>query len=310
MLSQQAPQIMDELFDEIRRSVRGAVRRNEPMARHTTFGIGGPADIWAEPENLGALLALLDACGKRNVPHMIVGRGSNLLVRDGGIRGVVISMGQACSQLRKTTEGVAAGAGASLFALVKFALHHGFQGLEFCIGIPGSVGGALATNAGAWGESIGEHLRAAVVLDPTRMEKKRLERKNIEFGYRQSNLASFGIIWEAEFSLQSGGPAEISARMEEYISRRMKSQPLRSRSAGSIFKNPPGAFAGAVIDRLGYKGRRHSGAAVSDIHANFIIAEAGAKAVDVLALIAEIKKRVKDELGIELEEEINIVGED
>jgi UDP-N-acetylmuramate dehydrogenase len=266
--------------------------------------------LWIEPETLADLLSLLNLCKQRNVPHMIFGRGSNLLVRDGGIRGAVISLGQACMQLRKIPNGVAAGAGASLFALVKFALHHGFEGLEFCVGIPGSVGGALATNAGAWGSSISERLHAALLFDSVRMERKRLEKTDVDFGYRRSNIISFGIILEAEFSLKPGEPAKISEKMDQYIARRSKIQPLRSRSAGSIFKNPPGGFAGAIIEQLGFKGYRRGDAAVSELHANFIVNEKDARAAEVLAIIDEIKKRAEKDLGIQLEEEIKIVGED
>jgi UDP-N-acetylmuramate dehydrogenase len=309
MLANNTLQVMDEIYDEIRRSVRGAVRRDEPMKKHTSFGIGGPVDLWVEPETLHDLFTLLDVCGARGIRFMIIGRGSNLLVKDGGIRGAVICLNKACEKMESAEGGVRVGAGASLIALVKFALHHRFQGLEFCVGIPGSVGGALATNAGAWGASITECVQSALLYDPLRKERKTVSKNEISFGYRKSNITSMGIILEAEFILQPAEPAEISARMGRYISQRTAGQPLRARSAGSIFKNPSGAYAGAVIEQLGFKGYRHGGAAVSDVHANFIVNTGNATAADVLSIISDIKKRAKDEMNVILEEEIQIVGE-
>ncbi len=279
------------------------------MSRHTSFGIGGPVDIWAEPETMNDLLVLLSLCSERNIPYRVLGRGSNVLVRDGGIRGVVIDLSQACGGLERTDKGIAAGAGVSLIALVKFALHHRLQGLEFCAGIPGSVGGAIAVNAGAWGASICDLLDTVLVFSVKEKKRKRLEKKEIEYGYRRSNLAAFGIILEAGFSLDEGEPSLIAERMEEYISRRTKRQPLKVRSAGSIFKNPPGKFAGAIIEQLGFKGCRRGNAAVSDIHANFIVNLGQATAVDVLALMTEIKTRAREKLAVELEPEIEVIGE-
>ncbi|RJP24805.1 MAG: UDP-N-acetylmuramate dehydrogenase [Candidatus Abyssobacteria bacterium SURF_5] len=301
--------MMDDLYEEIRRRIDGVVRRNEPMAKHTSFGIGGPVDIWVEPEHLRDLFVLTDICKERRVACLVVGRGSNLLVGDGGIRGVVINLNQACNRLERKKEAVIAGAGVSLLALAKFALHHGLQGLEFCVGIPGSVGGALATNAGAWGSSIADVVQSVLVYDPGNKEKKWLEKESIKFDYRRSNIAARGIVLEAEFHLRLANPDEISTRMNHYISQRTKSQPLQARSAGSIFKNPPGQYAGAIIERLGLKGRKCGGAAVSEKHANFIVNTGNASAADVLNLINEIKRRAQTEMQVELEEEITTLGE-
>jgi UDP-N-acetylmuramate dehydrogenase len=300
---------MNDIYEEIRRCVRGVVRRNEPMRKHTSFGIGGPADLWVEPDTLNELFVVLNLCRGNGVPYVVIGRGSNLLVRDGGVRGAVICLNRACDRLERKEEGVVAGAGISLLALVKFALRDGLQGLEFCVGIPGSVGGALATNAGAWGSSITDFVESALVYDPVDNERRRISKSDIEYGYRKSTITASGIVLEAEFHLAPGDPAEISERMNRYLSQRANTQPLRARSAGSVFKNPSGSYAGAIIEQLGFKGRTRGGAAISDIHANFIINAEGATAADVLGLIAEVKRRAREEMHIELEEEIRVIGE-
>ena len=301
---------MDELYESLRRSIRGVVKLNEPMKKHTTFGIGGPADLWVEPETQHELFVLIDTCRKQDIPCFIIGRGSNLLVRDGGIRGVVINLNRACERLSLEDNAIEVGAGTSLIALVKFAAHHALQGLEFCAGIPASVGGALATNAGAWGSGITEFVETVLVYDPVRKEKNQIARDAIDSGYRRSSIVSHGIILEARFLLQPGDTAEISARINQYLSQRSQSQPLHSRSAGSVFKNPPGEYAGAIIERLGFKGYTHGGAAVSRIHANFIENLNEASAADVLSIISEIKQRAMEVMKIELEEELHIVGEE
>ncbi len=299
-----------ELSVEIRKLVSGSVKENEPMSAHTSFGIGGPADIMAVPRTLEELFALLDLCSTRNIPSMIIGRGTNLLVRDGGISGVVICLDSACANLKANAPAISAGAGISLNRLVNFAARNGLQGLEFVAGIPGCVGGGLATNAGAWGKNLCETVTNVLVYDPARRETRRVAQDQIESGYRRSNLASFGVILEAEFTLSPGEPREIFGRMQDYLKRKASTQPLRMRSAGSVFKNPAGHYAGALIERLGFKGYVRGGALVSDLHANFIVNTGAATASDVLAVIAEIKQRIHDAAGIDLEEEIEVVGRD
>lgn len=298
------------MVEEIRKNIRGELKENEPMAGHTSFGIGGPADIWVAPQTREDLLALLDLCETRNTPYMIIGRGTNLLVRDGGIEGVVISLDNACGNLTAKETGIVAGATVSLNALTKFAAQRGLRGLEFCVGIPGSVAGGLVTNAGAWGNSLGDALKTALVYDPKKRKTRSVDKGEVEFGYRKSNLASFGVILESEFNMKQDRPEAVSKRMRQYLMQRTDSQPVGLKSAGCIFKNPPGGYAGALIDALGFKGYMCGGAMVSDVHANFVVSTGSATATDVLAIIAEIKDRVRSTSGIELEEEIEVVGRD
>lgn len=298
-----------EFIREIRRRMHGAIRENEPMAKHTSFCVGGPADVWTEPQTAEDLFALIEMCDENSVPHIIVGRGTNLLVRDGGIRGVVISLDRACTKVDARPPAITAGAAVSLSALAKAAAKNGLTGLEFCAGIPGSVGGGLVANAGAWGASLCDKLKRALIYDPKKGTPRAVAKAEVAFGYRQSDLAAFGVILEAEFDLERGDSEAISDRMKEYNFQRNESQPVGFKSAGCVFKNPPGGYAGALIDALGFKGYMCGDAMVSDMHANFIVNTGAAGAADILALIAEIKRRALDTSGIELEEEIEVVGE-
>jgi UDP-N-acetylmuramate dehydrogenase len=296
--------------EKLRKKIRGEIRENEPMDAHTSFGIGGPADIWVKPQTRDDLFALLDLCKTENFPFLIIGYGTNLLVRDGGIRGVIANLDNACGHLELNDFGVAAGAAVSLNAMARFAANHGFHGLEFCIGIPGSLGGGLVSNAGAWGESLGDRLRGVLVYEPGAQKTRTLEKDEICFDYRKSDIASHGVILEAEFSLERQDAEIIEKRMKQYLVQRTESQPVGFKCAGSVFKNPPGGYAGALIDALDFKGYMCGDAMVSDVHANFILNVGSATAADVLAIIAEIKRRAHEATGIELEEEIIIVGKD
>jgi UDP-N-acetylmuramate dehydrogenase len=300
----------DGFAQRIRERMRGEVREKEPMAGHTSFGIGGPADIWAAPQSREDLIALLDLCESEGLPHTMIGRGTNLLVRDGGVRGVVITLERACANMKIAETRIIAGAAISLGALAKVAAKSGLKGLEFCAGIPGSVGGALVTNAGAWGESVCKRLDSALVYDPKKRETRKLDRSEIEFGYRKSNIASFGVTLEACFALEADDPEAVSDRMKQYMTQRGDTQPVGFKSSGCVFKNPPGGYAGALIDALGFKGHMRGGAMVSDVHANFIVNTGAATAADVLAVMDDIKKRAQSAAGIELEEEIEVVGLD
>jgi UDP-N-acetylmuramate dehydrogenase len=298
------------LCEEFKGLMNGKLKANEPMSKHTSFGIGGPADIWAAPETLEDLFALLDACEKKNIPYMVVGHGTNLLVRDGGVNGAVISLRDACRNLTEDGDRIIAGAGVSLSRAVRFAAEQGLQGLEFCIGIPGCIGGALVANAGAWGASIGDVLGGAQIYDPKSRRTRKVRRNEIGFDYRESDVASYGIVLEAEFILTRVEPETIRARMKEHLARRAETQPIGFKSAGCVFKNPPGCHAGALIDALGFKGYTSGGAMVSDVHANFIINAGSATAADVTKIVSEIKSCARGSAGIELEEEIEILGRD
>jgi UDP-N-acetylmuramate dehydrogenase len=294
---------------DVRERIRGEIKEDEPMARHTSFRIGGPADAWAQPSTREDLFALIGMCIEKGVPHMIIGRGTNILVRDGGFRGVIINLEKACAKMDKSPPTLVAGSAVSLGALARAAAESGLAGLEFCSGIPGSVGGGLATNAGAWGKNLCDKLERAIVYDKEALASRTIAKSEIDLGYRKSNLAAFGVILEAVFALEADDAQAVKDRMKQYRIQRSESQPPGSGSAGCVFKNPPGGYAGALIDALGFKGFMHGDAMVSDVHANFIINTGSAGADDVLAIIDEIKRRALETSGIELEEEIEVVGE-
>lgn len=285
------------------------IRRDESLARRTTLRVGGPADLYVEPPGENALAAVLELCSLRGVPTLILGRGSNLLVRDGGFRGVVISLGHA-EFARITAEGerLRVGAGARLKHVAVEARRLGLSGLEFVEGIPGSMGGALRMNAGAmgrWTFDVVEQLRC-MDRQGTVLE---LERSAVEVEYRscpllQSHLALGAVL--------RGNPApadEVRARMDSYSRKRWESQPSQP-SAGCTFKNPsPDLPAGRLIDELGLKGTRVGDAMVSDVHANFVVNLGQATAREVLTLIDLVRTRVQEARGVTLETEIEITGE-
>ena len=298
-----------DFIRDVRERMRGEIKEDEPMARHTSFRIGGPADVWAQPATREDLFALIGMCVEKAVPHMIIGRGTNILVRDGGFRGVIVNLEKACAKLDLSPPALTAGSAASLGALARAAAEGGLAGLEFCSGIPGSVGGGLATNAGAWGQNLCDRLESAIVYDTGTLASRTIAKSEIDLGYRKSNLAAFGVILEAEFVLETDDAQAVTDRMKQYRIQRSESQPSGFGSAGCVFKNPPGGYAGALIDALGFKGFMHGDAMVSDVHANFIVNTGEAGAGDVLGLIDEIKKRVFEASGVEFDEEIEVVGE-
>ncbi|HLC27738.1 MAG TPA: UDP-N-acetylmuramate dehydrogenase [bacterium] len=291
-----------------------AVKREALLGKYTSLRIGGPAQILALPRTVEALKELLVRARRAGLPVFLLGQGSNLLAPDEGIRGIVVSLRQGFDQI-ELGPGVAkehwllrAGAGVKLQKLVRFSADRNLEGLEFADGIPGSVGGAVAMNAGTRYGEIALVLDSARVLD-SNGEVRNWKRAEIPFSYRSSHLPSGSVVLEAVFVLHSGDPAEIRRRMTEYQQYRRRSQPLSSLSAGSIFKTPAGASAGALIDQAGLKGMQRGGAEVSTRHANFIVNRGGATAADVLALMAEVVERVRLHSGIVLEPEIRFLAE-
>lgn len=296
------------LFARIAAEVRGTVLRNEPMSRHTSFRVGGPADCFilpADPAELERLLAVLDDAG---VPRLIVGGGNNLLVRDGGIRGAVISLERLDSVGLEGDRIIRAGAGAANRKLADFAGEQGLSGLEFLVGIPGCLGGALAMNAGAGGRAITDTLDRLVTWKSGKIAVARKEA--LEYGYRFLSLAPGEIILEAAFALREGTREEIGKLTDEYLAHRRGSQRVGYPNAGSFFKNPESVPAWRLIDEAGLRGSRVGGAQVSEVHANFLVNRGGATAADILALAARVKEAVRKMSGIELEEEVKIVGEE
>lgn len=283
-------------------------RKYEPMSKHTSFKIGGNADVYIKVNNLSKLSTILKECQASDVDYMILGNGSNLLVSDDGIRGVVIRLDgdfRKITLLDDTT--IFCGAGATLAYLCKFALNCGLSGLEFAWGIPGTVGGAVFMNAGAYDGEMKDVVHSVSHISPSG-EIVRTEKENMNFGYRTSVYRSNNmIITGVTLKLKKGNPDEIRAKMDDYMSRRSTKQPLEYPSAGSVFKRPEGNFAGALIEQCGLKGKTCGGAQVSEKHAGFIINKSNATAKDVRDLIGEIQKTVSEKTGYSLECELIIL---
>ena len=294
-------------FDLVTEKVRGTVLRNEPLAHHTSLRVGGPADWFISPADVEDLRRLLALLADHGIPYLVIGGGYNLLVRDGGFRGAVISL-ERFDRLHLLKEGLLdAESGVANRALVDFALKKEITGLEFLVGIPGRLGGALAMNAGAGGQTISDSLSSLVTLKDgivTSAEKGRLE-----YGYRYLRLAPGEIIIAASFKLEKGRREGIASRMEELLAHRRTVQQAGYPNAGSFFKNPSAGPAWRLIEAAGLRGCQVGGAQVSEVHANFLVNRGGATAGDFLALADRIRARVREESGIELEEEVRIVGE-
>ena len=285
------------------------ILENEPMSRHTTFRVGGPADVLFLPESEEQLVQALSIAREAGVPCVVIGNGSNLVVKDGGIRGLVIALGEGMAAIARAGETLTAWAGASLARVSAYAQASGLSGLEFASGIPGTLGGGCAMNAGAYGGQLSDVLvDARVLLDG---EVRTLTVEEMQMGYRTSlPLRRGGIVISARFALTPDDPEAIAARMRELNARRRDKQPLNYPSAGSTFKRPEGYFAGALIEQAGLKGKRVGGAQVSEKHAGFIVNTGGATAADILTLIGTVQDEVADRFGVRLETEVRILGED
>ncbi len=302
-----------EAIEQLERTAVSAcclTTRDEPMSRHTTFRIGGPADLFVVAHTYEALCAILQEAGRLALPVMTIGKGSNLLVGDGGIRGCVVSLAGDFENihLRNGNE-VVAGAGTSLAGLCNFAKKWQLSGLEFAWGIPGSVGGAAFMNAGAYGGEMKDVVRTVVYAGADGV-KRSVEGEKLRFAYRHSVfMDEGGVLCSVTFQLRPGNTDQIAALMEDYYSRRKAKQPLNKPSAGSVFKRPEGHFAGTLIEQCGLKGCAIGGAMVSEKHAGFIVNRGGATCEDVLRLIEHIQQVVAQQTGIHLECEVKAVGE-
>lgn len=285
------------------------ILENEPMSRHTTFRVGGPADVLFLPEGEEQLMEALAAAKAAGVDTVVIGNGSNLVVRDGGIRGLVIALGEGMAAIARTGNIVTAWAGASLARVSAYAQASGLSGLEFASGIPGTLGGGCAMNAGAYGGQLSDVLVDARVLLDGGIRPLTVE--EMQMGYRTSlPLREGGIVVSARFALTPDDPEAIGERMRDLNARRRDKQPLNYPSAGSTFKRPEGYFAGALIEQAGLKGRSVGGAQVSEKHAGFIVNTGGATASDILGLIRLVQDEVEARSGIRLETEVRILGED
>lgn len=300
---------MTDLFDRIEEIAGVAARQNEMLSHHTTFGVGGPCDLMAWVSTREALLEVLTVAKAENMPAFVLGKGSNLLVKDGGIDGIVIRLAGELAGVEIAGNQVKAGGGASLAELVSRATSAGIGGLEFLAGIPGSVGGAACANAGARDVWFGHRLLELAVVRGD-LEDVRLTPEDVGFGYRTSGIAPDWVVTEAVLTGRAATIDQARHEVETYLARRRDSQPINERSAGCIFRNPSGHSAGHLIDKAGLKGLRVGGAEVSPVHANFIVNTGGATAREILELAAEVRRRVKDAYGVQLAFEISIVGKD
>ncbi len=285
------------------------IKLNEPMNKHTTFKVGGPADLLVYPSNYNMIKEVISACKANNVEYYLIGNGSNLIVRDGGVRGVVIKV----DRLNKITveDGiVTAQCGAILSLVAKAALENSLTGLEFASGIPGYIGGAVAMNAGAYGGEMSQVLEKVLVID-NENNIRELTNDELELGYRTSAILKYGyIVLETRSKLTPGNKDEIKTRMNELAVQRKTKQPLEYPSAGSTFKRPEGYFAGKLIQDAGLKGAGIGGAQVSEKHSGFVINKENATALDILSLIKHIQDEVFKTSGVELHTEVRVIGED
>lgn len=282
----------------------------EPLSRHTTFRIGGPADYYVMPESVEQVKQVIALCKEQEMPFRVIGNGSNLLCADDGFEGVIIDMVRGLNQCEADAETgmLTAQAGVLLSALARRAQQAGLTGLEFAAGIPGSVGGALMMNAGAYGGEMKQVVQWARILT-LEGEEQVVTLEQLDLSYRHSAIRSHGwVVLEAGFSLQQADAAQIRSTMDDLAARRRDKQPLEFPSAGSTFKRPTGYFAAQLIDETGLKGFTVGGAQVSEKHAGFVINRGGATAADVMALCQAVKEKIFQRVGVELEMEVEKIG--
>lgn len=302
-------------------SLAGTVRTNWSLAKLTTYRIGGPAAIFVEPADAADLetMARILKDGAADLPVLTIGRGSNLVVSDRGWPGLVIRLGPSKWSWIEPLEdfpalapragrGLVAGAATSLPLLANWAARRSLTGLEFLIAIPGSVGGAIRMNAGAHGSEVADSLVGARVFDAANLAASTRTVADLELAYRKSGLGDRDVVLYAAFELDDADPQRVRSLMDEYRRHRSETQPGAVQNAGSVFKNPPGDHAGRLVEAAGLKGLRVGGACVSSLHANFFVADAGARAQDVYDLVHEVQARVRKRLGVGLDPEIRFAG--
>lgn len=297
-----------EALEKYALSLECSAEREVSMKNYTSFKVGGPAELFLSPEDAGQTAKLVRFCEKEEIPVFVLGKGSNLLVSDRGIKGAVIYTGKQCGISLVDENTVRAQSGASLAQLCTFALENSLSGLEFAYGIPGTVGGAVFMNAGAYGGEMKDVLLNSeyVSTDGTSGE---LDNEAMELSYRHSAYENSNlVITAASVRLAPADRNEIKSTMNDILARRKEKQPLEYPSAGSTFKRPKGNFAGALIEQCGLKGVSVGGAQVSEKHAGFIINRGGATAADILSLIKHVQARVKAQTGVSLETEIRLIG--
>jgi len=297
------------LFEQIKENTSAKVVVNEPLKKHTTYGIGGPAEFMVFPKSKNDLIQTIRYAKKINQPISILGSGSNILISDKGLKGIVISLKSSLKKVIVKKKTMYAECGAMLGKIVKEAVKNDLIGLENLNGVPGTLGGALIMNAGAWGGEISENLIRVELLDKNG-KLKSLKKKEINFSYRKSSFNKNDILLSAEFLLKRADKAIINKNFVEAQTGRKSTQPLNKRSAGSLFKNPKGKSAGKLLDDAGLKGLSIGEAKISEKHANFFINEGNASSEDMLLLIKKAHKVVEDKFKINLELEVKLMGFD
>lgn len=301
------------ISDAVIKALEGFVRSEnihiqESMAAHTTFRVGGPADCLVELENAEQLQKVQRYLNQVEIPYVVLGNGSNVLVSDEGYRGIVLQVGSKMSRILVEGNCIIAQAGALMSQVARIAYEHGLTGFEFASGIPGTVGGGVVMNAGAYGGEMSQVVTKVTVVNP-QGEIMELDNATMEFGYRYSTIKNQPfVVTEVSYELKQGNPEEIKAAMDDLAMRRREKQPLEYPSAGSTFKRPEGHFAGALIMDAGLRGFQIGGAKVSDKHCGFVINAGNATAADVMDLIREVQARVKEKFQVDLEPEVVFLG--
>ncbi len=290
---------------EIQKFFKGRISLNESLAGFTTFRIGGQADYYVEPADADDALKIVRYLNKQSVPFYVMGNGSNVLISDEGIRGVVINLEASFNYLRHEEGVIISGSGVKIAKFVDFCIQNGYAGVEMLAGIPATVGGALVMNAGAYGGETSTYVTEVTAIEGN--DIRHLTKEQCQFKYRNSNLKG-SVILEAKFALPKGDKAEISKRRKELLLSRNESQPVEIPNAGCVFKNPKDNKAAILIEQSGLKGASFGGAVVSAKHANFIVNSGNATANDVIELIKIIRRTVKEKTGIELEMEVKLIG--
>jgi UDP-N-acetylmuramate dehydrogenase len=284
------------------------VQFNCPMGPYTTFRVGGKAEALCAVKDLAQLKELLSFATTESLPYLVVGKGSNILVKDGGLKGLALLLKGTLEGVEVQEGTIHAGGGLGVSELVRFSHKQRLAGLEFLAGIPGTVGGAVAMNAGAWGKSTSDVVTAVEIVK-TDGAKAVMDRSQLQFGYRRAVLPAGAVVVKAQFMGTPDRPEAIGERIRDYLERRKAGQPMEHPSAGSVFKNPPHDYAGRLIESAGLKGKRIGGAMISEKHANVIVNVGGASAQDIVTLMETARQRVREETGIELEPEIKVVGD-
>lgn len=297
------------LADKISKIAGAQVRLNEPMSSHTSLKIGGSADIFVSPRGIDSLQQVISLATADNIKYHVIGNGTNLLVSDDGVRGIVIQIKEGFNRIirkmRREEAVIKVEAGVPLGKILKLAKDEGLSGFEFAAGIPGSIGGAVCMNASTKLGAVSDVLHSIEVFSGGKLQK--FKKDELDFRYRELNIDSKTIILNAVFCMNFGNKVKIAETIDKFIEERRNAQP-KGKSAGCIFKNPENRSAGKIIDELGFKGQKIGGAYVSDVHANFIMNDGTATCADFIALIRKIRKDVEEKSGIKLEYEIKFLG--